>query len=171
MRKLMEDNIYSAIFDITKDNIQAAGGSFSVSKEAFMELSGIHPKNADVLVLSRERNNRLFLEKAYIRMLKRLADERAVSMWEGRFSLPCEEFQRLLVMTLISSPEFKGKNVDVYNNIYSSHNTYHGVMSSAAKPVSVRQAERRIKIYNALRKVYNILPECIKKILRAVLKM
>ena len=91
-------------------------------------------------------------------------------MWEGRFSLPCEEFQRLLVMTLISSPEFKGKNVDVYNNIYSSHNTYHGVMSSAAKPVSVRQAERRIKIYNALRKVYNILPECIKKILRAVLK-
>ena len=43
-------------------------------------------------------------------------------------------------------------------------------MSSAAKPVSVRQAERRIKIYNALRKVYNILPECIKKILRAVLK-
>lgn len=166
----MGSSIYSDIFEITKENLEQAGGSFSVSKEAFEELSVIHPQNADIFVLSKESDNKLFLEKSYIRLLKRLADDRAYENWSGRFSFPKAEFQRLLTMTLITSPEFARTDVNAYNNIYSSHNQYGGKLSESKNMLDVKTAERRIRIYNFLRKVYNRFPECIKKILRKLLK-
>lgn len=166
----MGSSIYSNIFEITKENIEQAGGSFSVSKEAFEELSVIHPRDADIFLLSREQDNRLFLEKSYIRLLKRLADERAYENWTGRFSFPTAEFQRLLTMTLVTSPEFAGTDVNVYNNIYSTHNRYGGKLSESPDMLDVKNAERRIRIYNFLRKLYNRLPERIKKLLRKLWK-
>lgn len=166
----MSNDIYSAIYDITEDNIEKAGQSFSVSKEAFTELSVIHPQNADIFLLSKEEDNKLFMEKSYIRLLKRLADIKAYENWEHRFSLPWNEFQRLLTMTLITSREFSEKNVNVYNNIYSLNNQYKGDLARSKKVLSVRKAEVYLKTHKILRKIYNRFPECIKKILRKMLK-
>jgi len=165
----MNKDIYSAIYDITEKNIKDAGSEFSVSKEAFAELCGIHPQNADVFILSREENNRIFMEKTYIYMLKRFADKSAHNNWKGRFDLPSTEFQRLLVSSIIQSGEFSKKNVNVYNNIYSLHNQYKGNLSDSKKLLSVRKAEIYLKAYGLLRKIYNRFPEGIKKILRKLL--
>lgn len=162
----MNKEIYSAIYDITEKNIKDAGSEFSVSKEAFAELCGIHPQNVDVFILSREESNRIFMEKAYIRLLKRLADARAYENWGGRFNLPPSEFQRLLISTIITSAEFSGKNVNAYNNIYSLHNQYKGRLSESKKMMSVRKSELYFKTYGMLKKIYNKLPENIKKILK-----
>ncbi len=166
----MGNDIYSAIYDITEENIKNSGGEFSVSKEAFAELSVIHPQNADIFLLSKEENNKLFMEKSYILLLKRLADTKAYENWEHRFSLPCCEFQRLLIMTLITSGEFAGKNVNAYNNIYSLNNQYKGNLAESKKLLSVKKAELYLRTYRILRKVYNKFPECIKKILRKMFK-
>lgn len=162
----MNKDIYSNIFELTKSNIEATGGTFSVSKEAFIELSEIHPQNADIFLLSREADNRFFLEKAYIRLLKRLADARAYENWGGRFSLPAHEFQRLVVCTILQSEEFPLKNVNVCNNIYSPHNQYKGNLSDSKKLLSVKKAEIYLKIYGILKKLYNKLPEETKNTLR-----
>lgn len=166
----MGNDIYSAIYDITEENIKGSGGEFSVSKEAFKELTVIHPQDADVFLLSKEKNNRLFMEKSYIRLLKRLADTKAYENWGSRFSLPSCEFQRLLTMTIIASPEFAGKNVNAYNNIYSLNNQYKGNLAESRKPLSVKRAEMRFKTYRILRKIYSKFPEGIKKILRKLFK-
>ncbi len=165
----MNKDIYSNIFELTKSNIESAGGEFSVSKEAFIELSGIHPQNADVFLLSREENNRVFLEKAYIRLLKRLADTRAYENWGGRFNLPVCEFQRMVVYTILQSKEFSEKNVNVYNNIYSLHNQYKGVLSDSKKLMSVRKAEFHLKFYCILKKIYYKLPEKTKNMLKKLI--
>jgi len=153
----MNTNIYSDIFDITSKNMEAAGMNFTVSKEAFLEMCRAHPVNADVYELSKEKDNKIFLEKAYITMLKRYADERAFASMEEKMNLPSEEFQRNLVLTIISSPEFANKNVDIYNNIYSSHNSYHTNLL-------------KIRIYYSLKKIYDKFPEGVKKVLRRLLK-
>ncbi|MBP0963768.1 MAG: hypothetical protein J5999_00560 [Oscillospiraceae bacterium] len=166
----MDNNIYSALYDITQENIREAGGEFSVSKEAFAELSTIHPQAANIFHISRTNSNKLFLEKAYIHLLKRFADESAYRNWEGRFSLfPCQ-FQRLLTMTLITSDEFSNKNVKVYDNFYSIHNQYGGDPSNSKKAVEVKKSEIKLHINNRLRKIYNRLPEAVKKVLRKILK-
>lgn len=163
--------IYSDIFDITKGNMNAAGMDFTISKEAYLKMSESHPVNADIYELSKEKNNRTFIEKAYVTLLKRYADERAFSSWERKINLPSEEFQQLCVPTIMNSPEFAGKNVDVYNNIYSPHNAYHGDLIRCNKFLKMsKNADRKMKIYYSLKKIYDKFPEGIKKILRKLLK-
>ncbi len=162
------NDIYLDIYDITEENLSAANKKFTVSKKAFVELSDIHPQNADIFILSGETDNKLFMEKSYIRLLKRLADERAYENWKGRFNLPNDEFQRLMTMTLVTSAEFARTDVSAYNNIYSQHNQYGGKLSKSQKAIDVKKSEFKIKSFSLLRKIYNKMPESIKKMARKV---
>lgn len=164
------NNIYSSIYDITNENILLSGKEFAVPKEAFMELCIMHPQNADIYILSKEENNKLFMEKSYIRLLKRLADDRAYENWSGRFNMQCDEFQRLMTMTLVTSAEFAKTDVKAFNNFYSQHNQYGGRLSKSKMAIDVKKSEFKIKMYNSLRKVYNKLPEGAKRFLRKTLK-
>lgn len=162
-------NIYSGIYDIAEENLAETGRKFSVSKESFLELSTVHPQNGNVFLLSKESNNKTFMEKVYIHLLKRFADASANRNWEGRFSLRSDEFQWLVITTLLKSAEFAGADVRAFDNIYSLHNEYKGRLSETEMAMDVKKAQRRMFIYNILRKIYNKFPECIKKILRKML--
>lgn len=158
---MSDSNIYSDIFDIVNENMKNAGKSFSVSKNAYLHLAKERPNCVDVFRLSQEPDNRIFLEKCYISFLKRLADEKAFASWNERFSLPCSEFQRLLVITMISSTEYNRSQVKAYNNIYSQKNVYGGNLNSAQTSGALTMPEKLLKIYRKQ-------PEFMKKIERKI---
>lgn len=159
---MMNDNkIYSDIFDIVSENYSNAGGKFSVSKTAYLHISNDDPSCVDVYALSRETDKRAFLEKCYISFLKRLADEHAFESWVPRFSLPDQEYKRLLVATMIGSAEYDRDQVRAYNNIYSARNVYGGQLETI-------DAAGKMGMPDKLMKLYRKQPEFLKKIARRI---
>lgn len=155
-------DIYSKIFDITSDNMKNVNKSFNVSKEAYLHLSKDNPQSVDIFELYQENDNALFLEKAYISFLKRLSDDTAYKNWSGRFSLPKQEFQRLLTITMINAPEFNNAQVRAYNNIYSQRNIFGGNIANVKKSTGMNMPEKLLKFYRNQ-------PEFMKKIERKIM--
>lgn len=155
-------DIYSKIFDITSDNMKNVNKSFNVSKEAYLHLSKDNPQSVDIFELYQEDDNALFLEKAYISFLKRLSDDTAYKNWSGRFSLPKQEFQRLLTITMINAPEFNNTQVRAYNNIYSQRNIFGGNIANVKKSTGMNMPEKLLKFYRNQ-------PEFMKKIERKIM--
>lgn len=154
-------DIYSAIFDITNQNMKDAGKELGFSKDAFMYVTSNNPAIVDVFKLTKYTDNKTFLELAYLNFLKRRSDEKAISNWQGRFSLPSQEFQRLVVNSLIKSQEFHNTCVKAYNNIYSTNNMFGGNISQV-KSIGMNMPEKMLKLYRSQ-------PEFLKKLERKIM--
>lgn len=158
----MNLSVYSDIFDVVEKNMQSAGGRFNVSRTAYLCTACNDAQKVDIYDLSHEEDNRLFLETAYIALLKRLVDERALTNWEGRLDIPKEEFQRLLTNSIMNSLEFSKVHIKVYNNIYSQRNAFGGKISSAVSSGGMSMPERLMKFYRKQ-------PEFMKKLEKKIM--
>ncbi|MDD6279100.1 MAG: hypothetical protein ACI4JE_04775 [Ruminococcus sp.] len=158
---MTDAKIYSDIFDIVSENYKKTGGSFGVSKTAYLHLAADNPSDVDVYELSKENDNRVFLEKCYMSFLKRLADERAFESWTPRFELPKSEYQRLLVITMIGSAEYDRAQIRAYNNIYSQKNVYGGKLETISATTGMTMPDKLLKLYRKQ-------PEFLKKIERKI---
>lgn len=157
-----EMDIYSAIFDITTQNMEDAEKHFHLPKEAFLFMVEDVPQSADIFKISKETENNIFLEKAYLTCLKRICDETAFQNWQKRFSLPRYEFQRVLIVSLLNSAEYNGKHVKAWNNIYSQRNIFGGNLTKA-------QPSGGLNIPEKLLKFYRKQPKFLRKIERKIL--
>ncbi len=127
-------DIYTKIFNISNENMRKAGLEPEYSLETLQWLLKDNPHTADMLEMSYEDDCRIFVEKCYISLMKKLPTDGMYDKWEDKFSLPKAEFQYQLVNTLMDSKEFAGKNVKVYNNIYSKKTAYGKAVANLVEP-------------------------------------
>lgn len=161
----MEDmDVYSALFDITTQHMEEAEKSFHLPKEAFLFMAEDLPQGADIFKISRENDNFIFLEKAYLACLKRICDKDAFQNWQKRFSLPKHEFQRALIVSLLNSEEYNGKHIRAWNNIYSQKNIFGGNLTKAQRSGGLNVPEKLLKFYRKQ-------PKLLRKLERKVLGM
>ena len=159
---MKDKDIYSSIYDIVDGNMKNAGQSLHTPKEVTLASAFAVPGKVDILKLSRERNNELFLRKAYQLMLCRPIDKAALKAWRSNYALPTEEFQQTVVYGLKNSEEFYINQVRIYNNIYSENNGYGGDISCIGRPAGITVPERMLKIY---RKMPGFMKNAAKKIM------
>jgi hypothetical protein len=155
-------DIYSALYDITDENMTKAGKKLDTSRELVLSLAAIKPGTVDILKLSRERNNDTFLKKAYIFMLNRQVDPYAVKVWKSQYKLPPEEFQHNVVSTIKNSQEFFNNQVRMFNNIYSENTSFGGSLSGIGRSAGITVPERLMKVY---RKMPPFVKNAAKKVL------
>jgi len=155
-----DTDLYSAVFDIVNENMTNAGEKFMTSKECFVCSSQSNPRTVDILRLSKEKDNGIFLEKAYTEILKRPVDERAYENWKNRFELPPQEFQNLVINSIVNSQEYYNSQVRIYNNIYSKHNSFGGNISGVQPSAGITMPE---KLMNTYRKMPDFMKKIAKK--------
>lgn len=156
---MTDSDIYAAVYDTVSEHMQNAGGELACSKNTFLTWATAAPVEVDLLDLAGEEDNREFLDKAYLLLLRRMVDKDAVEHWEPRLEEPPREFQTNVVRTIINSPEFAPAHVRVRNNLYSTHAAYLG-RPRVGGPVAV--PERLLRIYHKL-------PEPVKKAARKLM--
>ncbi len=153
----MDMDIYSGIFSIVTDELKKNNIDFRFSSDSCTYLAQCSPDEADLLDLMKCRNNRNFLETAYMAFLQRPVDEKAFNNWKEKFSMNENEFRSAVINTLITSQEFFNASVSVRNNIYASGNVLN--LSVPAGSSAVRWPDRLLRIYRRQ-------PEFIKKAVR-----
>jgi hypothetical protein len=155
---LMDNNIYEKLFDITSKNMIASGNSFSHPKEAFLAYSDLEPHEVDVLRLSKiNADNRTFLEIAYIAVLNRPIDEKALNSWEKRLSLPQDKFRELVIISLTTSQESNICHKRIKNNVFVEKKRKKSKNSSVNA------------IIEKLMPVYRRFPEKVKSPIRKIM--
>ena len=160
--KMNDKDLYSAIFDIVSTNAGKAGSTMEVRKECYMYLTEASPDTVDILELSKEEDNSLFLEKAYYIMLCSMVDKKAKSDWSDYEKLPKEDFQMRVINAIKGSEEFFTKQIKLKNNIYSGNNPYGGSLIGLRGGSSVSVPEK-------LMRTYRKMPEFVKKAARRIM--
>jgi len=161
----MDDRaVYSALFELTSQNMENAGKEFRLSEKAFLFMTENPPQKADIFQISKEKENDIFLEECYLALLKRICDEGAYFSWKERFSLPWYEFQRRLTIALISSDEYSRNQVRAFNHIYSQRNIYGGNLSRIPTPAKLNIPEKLLRFYRKQ-------PKFLRKMERKILGM
>ena len=156
---MKEHQVYAAIYDQVAHTLAASGQQLPYTKEAFLHTTEDDPDSVDILELSRQKDNAQFLKEAYSRILKRTIDESALQAWESSLVLPPEEFQAMVVHTIVSSEEFHAARVRIYNNIYPLHTAFTGA-PPAGSPVTMPEK---------LMRLYRKMPAPMKKAARKMM--
>ncbi len=113
----MNQEIYGRLYDVVKDNMEAAGEEFSYGKETFLCDAGAHPQEIDV---SRYLGlpNPAFMQAVHVAALKRLPEERIVTFWEQRYGESREQFQEEVLRSIAGSSVVAINHVRLLNNPY-----------------------------------------------------
>ncbi len=156
---MKDDQVYAAIFDQVVHTLEGSGQTLPCAKETFLHATEDDPNSVDILELSRQKDNAKFLEEAYSRILKRTIDESALQAWNSSLVLPPEEFQALVVHTIVSSEEFSAAHVRLYNNIYPLQRAFTGA-PPAGSPVTMPEK---------LMRIYRKMPAPMKKAARKMM--
>ena len=158
-----DQEMYAAIFDIVEERMQEAGMEFAIDKECCTALALQPPDCTDVLALSYEEDNVLFLKKAYLAMLSRNIDPGALEAWAERTDLPREEFQAMVISGLKGSEEFLQAGYRLENDLYADESLFAGSPAGTGAG-GVTLPEKLMKMY---RKMPSPLKKAAKKILGA----
>ena len=159
---MYDADIYSALFDTAEDNMKKAGKDLGFTKDIVLTAALSEPCTANMLTLSRERDNDAFLKKAYVAMLGRQVDEPSLKAWQTQYKLPPEDFQRMVVGSIKNSDDFRSSNVRLYSNIYSENNCYGGNISGIGRSGGIPLRERLVKVYRKL-------PAPVKSVIKTVM--
>ena len=158
-----DQELYAEIFDIVEGRMRDAGMEFGIDRECCTALALQPPGCTDVLALSYEEDNALFLKKAYLAMLSRNIDPGALDAWADRMELPAEEFQAMVVNGLKGSEEFLQAGYRLRNDLYADESLFTGAPAGAGAG-GVTLPEKLMKMY---RKMPSPLKKAAKKILGA----
>ena len=151
--------IYSKLYDIVETNMQENGLDMSFGKNAYLKTIELKPKDVNILNFI-ELCNEEFVQAAYISLLRRIPDKKAVEQWRMRDNdYSKSDFQKAVINSLMRSEEFLFKGVIVHNNIYSEN--------VIQQQIVVGETDEMPNLYVIkLTKLYHKMPRFIKDFAR-----
>lgn len=153
------ENIYSKLYDIIETNMQENGLTMSVGKGAYLKTMEIKPEDVNILNFI-ELDNEEFVQAAYIGLLRRVPDKKAIEDWKIRSNdYSKRDFQKTVINSLMKSDEFSFKGTIVRNNIYSENAIQQQIVVSGADAMPNLYVMK-------LTKLYNKMPDFIKNFAR-----
>ncbi|MGL5434322.1 MAG: hypothetical protein ACRDBO_02835 [Lachnospiraceae bacterium] len=156
MKKEKQLFIYDGLFQLVNENLQASGGEMEFKKETFLSTVGESGQITDISEW-RDFENDVFLEVAYLKLLERLPDKMAISIWKGKMGKAKKEVHAEIITSILSSQEYLLHNTYAINNIYS--------------PVRQKKVSLRFGIREFMYRVYKKFPEPVKQVIRKMLKV
>ena len=157
-----DSDIYSALYDIVRENAEKAGSELEIDKDSYMYIAESELFSPDILKLSQEKDNGRFLRKAYIAFLSRPIDSRAEHGWNEYMGLPSDEFQSRTITTLKNSDEYFRSNNCIKNNVHSDNNSYGGVFAGLRGGTGISVPDRLLRTY---RRMPGFMKKTAKKIM------
>lgn len=153
------ENIYSKLYDIIETNMQENGLTMSVGKDAYLKTMEIKPEDVNILDFI-ELDNEEFVQAAYISLLRRVPDKKALADWKIRSNdYSKRDFQKTVINSLMKSDEFSFKETIVRNNIYSENAIQQQIIVSGADVMPNLYVMK-------LTRLYHKMPDFIKNFAR-----
>lgn len=146
------NDIYKKLYDSAKEKC----GDHIEDFEIFDVYSRNNPLEVNVSELyeMKASSNIAFLKIAFIKLLNRPIDQKALESWEKRASLPEKEFRKLVISRLISSEEASATGKIYLDNVISDENVLENVVKQSSVFLQVA------------RKTYQKMPEPVKDAVR-----
>lgn len=146
------NDIYKKLYDAAKEKC----GDHIEDFEIFDVYSRNNPLEVNVSELyeMKASSNIAFLKIAFIKLLNRPIDQKALESWEKRASLPEKEFRKLVISRLISSEEASATGKIYLDNVISDENVLENVVKQSSVFLQVA------------RKTYQKMPEPVKDAVR-----
>ncbi|MDD6086338.1 MAG: hypothetical protein PUB76_10320 [Oscillospiraceae bacterium] len=146
------NDIYKKLYDAAKEKC----GDHIEDFEIFDVYSRNNPLEVNVSELyeMKASSNIAFLKIAFIKLLNRPIDQKALESWEKRASLPEKEFRKLVISRLISSEEATATGKIYLDNVISDENVLENVVKQSSVFLQVA------------RKTYQKMPEPVKDAVR-----
>lgn len=146
------NDIYKKLYDAAKEKC----GDHIEDFEIFDVYSRNNPLEVNVSELYeiKASSNIAFLKIAFIKLLNRPIDQKALESWEKRASLPEKEFRKLVISRLISSEEATATGKIYLDNVISDENVLENVVKQSSVFLQVA------------RKTYQKMPEPVKDAVR-----
>ncbi|MCD7964806.1 MAG: DUF4214 domain-containing protein, partial [Clostridiaceae bacterium] len=109
-------------------------------------------------------NSDVFLETAYMHLLKRVPDKETLNYWKKRKqSMTKESYQSAVIESIINSEEFAIKKVIVSNNIYCNVKEKQRTIIVNTDSEINGYVERLVKVYRRMPSFLRILAKKILK--------
>lgn len=146
------NDIYKKLYDAAKEKC----GDHIEDFEIFDVYSRNNPLEVNVSELyeMKASSNIAFLKIAFIKLLNRPIDQKALESWEKKASLPEKEFRKLVISRLISSEEASATGKIYLDNVISDENVLENVVKQSSVFLQVA------------RKTYQKMPEPVKDAVR-----
>lgn len=155
--------IYSALIHIVEKNLEKNQIELGFSPEAFLTSVETKPDIVNMSLWS-ELDNEVFLEVAYMQLLKRVPEKDVLVYWEKRrVSMTKAEYQKAVTESVINSEEFAIKKVVVSHNIYCDIKEKQRTVIINTNPEITYYVEKLVLVYRRL-------PLVLKKLAKKILK-
>ncbi len=109
--------VYDKLYDIVADNYKKAGQEFEYKKDTYLCDVEKHPRVIDVskyLFLE----NQAFYQAIFVSVFKRLPENKETVVWENKYTLPKEQFQKEVLQSIAGSSVFAINRMELINNPY-----------------------------------------------------
>lgn len=159
MLSIEEKRVYAALYDVVNRNMATAGKTFVPTKNSFLLSTELEPQKTN-LELLKDVNKEEIVQTAYVTVLRRFPDEGAIQYWKQPYIYQREDYNKIVIKSVVNSIERTMKGIDLYN----------------AEAVNIdisrfgRLKEKLFPILNLLYKIYRLLPASIRKIIKKVLR-
>lgn len=154
-----EKKVYENLYDIMFQKIELAEAKFIPTKKSFLLALELEPQKTN-LALLKDVSKEDIVQTAYVALLRRFPDDGAVKYWKQEELQTREDYNKLVMQTLVNSVERAMKGIEVYNA------ETVGVKTSRI----YRIKEKIYPVLSLMYKIYRFLPEPIRKILKKVLR-
>lgn len=109
--------VYEQLYDVVAENLQAAGKTFEYEKTTFLCDAGGHPQDIDVSKYL-ELPNAQFFQAIFVAAYKRLPEPKERAMWESKFGLDKEQFQKEMLQSVAGASVVAINKIQLLNNPY-----------------------------------------------------
>ncbi len=109
--------VYDKLYDIVADNYKKAGQEFEYEKSTYLCDVEKHPRVIDVskyLFLE----NQAFYQAIFVSVFKRLPENKETVVWENKYTLPKEQFQKEVLQSIAGSSVVAINRMELINNPY-----------------------------------------------------
>ncbi len=111
-------DIAKKVYRIAEENMEKAGEKMALPEDAF-KFFVLNKTGEMDLYLCEYMDNESFIYAAYLGMLGRKPEPRALEKWMAYKDMPRFKFRKKMIDNIMKSAEFRAKGVIVRNNIYS----------------------------------------------------
>lgn len=156
-------DIYNSLIHIVEKNLQNVQKKLEFSPEAFLISVQSKPDIINMSLWS-DLDPDIFLEVAYMHLLKRVPEKEVLNYWEKRKqSMTKTAYQSAVIESIINSEEYSIKKVVVSNNIYCD-------VKEKQRTIIVNTNSEINCYLEKLVKVYRRMPLFLRKLAKKIMK-
>lgn len=152
--------IYEGIYDVVSGNLHLAGLEFAYQKSTFLYDVENSPRIVDVSKYLKLLNPQFF-QAVYVAAYKRLPEIREAGVWEEKYDMPDEEFQKAVLLNIANSSVVAINHIQFINNPYFEQRLgikykLLGILYGLTDKSSLRQFGKKMPkpIQKIIRKVF-----------------